>query len=286
MPQPKVSRRAGAGRVTWATAFSQAVGDIADRRNGDRDRGSLGCQGPPDGVDLAGKCRLERDDRDAVDRPASEPWHDGNAQSSSNHRELGLVLLSGMGHLGGQPVLTQRLGQPFVTDRSVGPGDPRLVTEFGELDARTLCEGMISSYGKINRVVHDQQAPDAVRQYQWRIHPVVDQGNVDMSCGDQADCFIRLPLRNPKPQLFMFLAQPGDGLGKYGPRGGGESGDLQITDDALAFPVELTFSALDLREDCVRAPRQQHPCRREPYAAAIWLNQPLAHIALQLAELL
>ena len=196
------------------------------------------------------------------------------------------MLLSGMGHLGGQPVLPQRLGQPFVADRSVGPGDPRLGTEFGELDARTLCEGMISSYCKINRVIHDQQALDAVRQYQWRIHPVVDQGNVEMSCDDQSDCLIRLPLRDPKPQLLMFLAKPGYGLGKYGPRGGGESGDLQITDDALAFSVELTLRALDLRQDCVRPPRQQSPCRRESYAAAIWLDQPLAHIALQLAELL
>ena len=66
-----------------------------------------------------------------------------------------------MGHLGAQPMLPQRLGQPFVADRPVRPGDPRLGTEFSELDARTLCEGMISSNCKINRVAHDQQALNA-----------------------------------------------------------------------------------------------------------------------------
>ena len=135
------------------------------------------------------------------------------------------MLLSGMGHFWGQPMLPQRLGQPFVADCPVGPGDPRLGTEFGELDARPLRERMISSYCKINRVVHDQQALEAVRQYQRRIHPVVDQSNVKMSRDDQPYCLIRLPLRDPKPQLLMFLTKPGYGLGKYGPRGGGESGD-------------------------------------------------------------
>ena len=84
----------------------------------------------------------------------------------------------------------------------------------------------------------------------------------------------------------MFLAKPGYGPGKYGPCGGGESGDLQITDDALAFSVELTLRALDLRQDCVRPPRQQSTCGRESYPAAVWFDQPLAHIALQLGQLL
>ena len=162
-------------------------------------------------------------------------------------------------------MLPQRLGQPFVADRSVGPSDPLLGTEFGELDARTPRERMISSYCKIDRVVHDQQALQAVRQYQRRIHPVVDQGNVKMSRDDQPYCLIRLPLRDTKPQLLVIGAKPGYRLGKYGPCGGGESGDLQITDDALTLPVELTLRTLDLRQDYVCPPRQQHTCRPEPY---------------------
>ena len=67
-----------------------------------------------------------------------------------------------------------------------------------------------------------------------------------MSCDDQSGCLIGLPLRDPKAQLGMFLAKPGHGLGKDGPCGRGEPGDLQITDNALAFSVELALRALDL----------------------------------------
>lgn len=196
------------------------------------------------------------------------------------------MFLSGMGYFWAQPVLSQRLSQPFVADCPVGPGDPLFGTEFGELHARPLREWVISSYCKINGVVHDQQALHAVRQYQRCIHPVVDQSNVKMSCDDQPNCFIRLPLRDPKPQLVMFGAKPGHGLGKYGPRGGSESGDLQLADDPLPFPVELTLRALDFRQDCVRSPRQQGTCGRESYPPAVWFYQPLPDIALQLAKLL
>jgi hypothetical protein len=39
-------------------------------------------------------------------------------------------------------------------------------------------------------------------------------------------------------------------------------------------------------ENCVRSSRQQDSCWRQPYATAIRLNKPLAHVALQLAKLL
>ena len=128
------------------------------------------------------------------------------------------MLLGGMGHLGRQPVLPQRLGEPLVADSAVRPGDPGLGTEFGQLDARTLGEWMVSRHGEINRVVHDQQALDAIWQYQWRIHPVVDQGNVEMSGDDQADRLVRLPLGDPKCELLMllFAAVPRSEEGSHG----------------------------------------------------------------------
>lgn len=107
-----------------------------------------------------------------------------------------------------------------------------------------------------------------------------------MSGAYQANCLIGLPLRDPKSQLPMLLAKLGHGLGKDRPRGRREPGDLQIADNTIAFPVELALRALHLRKNRVRPPRQQGASRRQSYAAAIRLDEPLAYIALQLAKLL
>ena len=122
------------------------------------------------------------------------------------------MFFGGMGHLWRQPVLPQRLGQPFMTDGTVRPGDPGLSTQLGELDAGALRQRMLSRHGEINGVVHDQQALEAVRQHQGRIHPVVDQRDVEMARDDQADRLVRLPLGHPKPELLVVLPKPGNGL--------------------------------------------------------------------------
>jgi hypothetical protein len=84
----------------------------------------------------------------------------------------------------------------------------------------------------------------------------------------------------------MFLPKPGHCPGKDGSRCSGETGNLQITDDVIALSLKLALSALDLGQNRVRSPRQQSACRRESYAAAVRLDESLAHIALELGQLL
>jgi hypothetical protein len=114
---------------------------------------------------------------------------------------------------------------------------------------------MVGWHSKINSVVHDQQLLDAIRQNQWRIHPVIDQSNVEVSCRDKSDRLVRLPFRHPEPQLLMFFPKPGYRPRKDGSRGRGEARNLQITDNVVALPVELTLSALNLGQDRARTPR-------------------------------
>ena len=158
--------------------------------------------------------------------------------------------------------------------------------EFGDLDACPLGERMVSRYCEINSVVHDQQALNAIGEHQWRIHPVVDQSNVEMSRRYEPDRLVRLPLGHPKPQLRMFFSKPGHCLRKDGSRCSSETGNLQITDDVVPLSVKLALSVLDLGQNHVRSPREQGACRREPYAAAVRLDESLAHIALELGQLL
>ena len=54
----------------------------------------------------------------------------------------------------------------------------------------------------------------------------------------------------------------------------------------VALPIELALGVLDFGQDGVRPACQQRLRRREPYAAAVRLDQPLTDIALQFAELL
>ena len=196
------------------------------------------------------------------------------------------MLFGGMGHFWDEPVLPQRLGQPLVTNCPVRPRDPGLGTEFGELDACPLASGWSAGTARSTASFMISKLLKAVREYQWRIHPVIDQSNVEMSRRDQPDRLVRLPLGHPKPQLLMFLPKPGNCLGKDGSRCSGETGNLQITDDVVALPVKLTLCVLDLGQDRVRSPRQQGACRRESYAAAVRLDESLPHVALQLGQLL
>jgi hypothetical protein len=145
---------------------------------------------------------------------------------------------------------------------------------------------MVSRYCEINSIIHDQRAVNAVREYQWRIHPVIDQSNVEMSCHDEPDRLVRLPLRHPKPQLLMFLPKLGHCPGEDGSRCSGETGNLQITDDVIALSLKLALSALDLGQNRVRSSRQQSACRCESYAAAVRFDESLAHVALELGQLL
>src|SRR5215207_9807670 len=103
---------------------------------------------------------------------------------------------------------------------------------------------------------------------------------------DEPDRLVRLPLGHPKPQVLVLLPKPGDRLGEDGSRGSGEAGNLQVPDDVVALPVELTLCVLDLGQDRVRSPCQQSACRCESYAAAVWLDESLAHVALKLGQLL
>ena len=103
---------------------------------------------------------------------------------------------------------------------------------------------------------------------------------------NQADRLVRLPLGDPKSELLMLFSQPCHGLGKDRTRSSGESGNLQITDDVGALPIELAFRVLDFGQYRVRPACQKGSCRCEPHAAAVRLDQPLTDIALQLAELL
>ena len=147
--------------------------------------------------------------------------------------------------------------------------------------------GLKASTATLAAITNGYDLPlHAIRQHQWRIHPVIDQGNIKMSCDHQSGRLVGLPLGNPKPELPMFLAEPSHSLGQDGPSRRGKPGDLQITNNTFAFPVELALRALDLGKNCVRSPRQQDACWRQPYAAPVRLDEPLAHVALQLAKLL
>jgi hypothetical protein len=65
------------------------------------------------------------------------------------------------------------------------PGDPGLGAQFGELDACPPGERMVSGAARSTGSFMISTRC-AVGQHQWRIHPVIDQSNIQMSRNDQA----------------------------------------------------------------------------------------------------